>query len=532
MASVASILSGASSAGLIAVINTALSQLPNVQPNIISLFLGLCISLWFFQFLSWVLIIRLSLGVIRDLRIQTTQRILEAPLQHLESLGAPKLLATLLEDINVISMASSSLALLVVNVAILVGVCGYLYWLSPRLFVIILVWLILGLPLYGLLQRPGMKSFRQARETLDVLFGHFRSLTEGTKELKLNRQRRFAFIEGDIKTSANRSMYYGNKAVVFLALAGASGLLILFIPIGWVLFFSSQLEPALIALVPSYVLAVLYLFAPLSKITSILPEITKANIALNKIESLGISLSQQAVEPAQPKEPPFFKDWSTIELSGIHHAYGKASDKRSFALESINLTIIRGEIMFIVGGNGSGKSTLAKLITGLYIPEKGALSLDDRTVNNHNRDWYRQLFSAVFYDFYLFDRFLGISNVQLPEVEKYLVQLELTEKVSVTDGFLSTVDLSQGQRKRLALLTAYLEDRPIYLFDEWASDQDPVFKEVFYKTLLPDLKRRGKTVIAISHDDRYFDICDRLVKIEFGRIVENSSVRKMAARSV
>mgnify|MGYP006362176501 FL=1 len=138
-----------------------------------------------------------------------------------------------------------------------------------------------------------------------------------------------------------------------------------------------------------------------------------------------------------------------------------------------------------------------------------------------NREWYRQQFSVVFYDFYLFDRLLGIESNRAMEIQNYLNLLEIEHKVTVKDGTLSTTNLSQGQRKRLALLTAYLEDRPIYVFDEWASDQDPVFKEIFYKKLLPQLKSRGKTVIAVSHDDRYFEECDRLVKLDYGRIIED-----------
>ncbi|MEM6519017.1 MAG: ATP-binding cassette domain-containing protein, partial [Cyanobacteria bacterium P01_C01_bin.70] len=148
-------------------------------------------------------------------------------------------------------------------------------------------------------------------------------------------------------------------------------------------------------------------------------------------------------------------------------------------------------------------------------------------VNDQNREEYRQLFSAIFQDFYLFEQFLGIHPHQLQDVNRYLDALELSNKVSVVDGRLSTMQLSQGQRKRLALLTAYLENRPIYVFDEWASDQDPVFKDVFYRKLLPDLKQQGKTVIAISHDDRYFDACDHLVKLEFGHIISDQTMDPM-----
>ncbi|HCF26093.1 MAG TPA: ABC transporter ATP-binding protein, partial [Cyanobacteria bacterium UBA11049] len=191
----------------------------------------------------------------------------------------------------------------------------------------------------------------------------------------------------------------------------------------------------------------------------------------------------------------------------------------SFVLGRLNLTFHPDELVFIVGGNGSGKSTLAKLIIGLYVPETGEIKLDGQLINKENREWYRQHFSVIFSDFYLFDRLLGIgiSNLDL-QAKEYLEQLHLDRKVKVENGSLSTTALSQGQRKRLALLTAYLEARPIYLFDEWASDQDPFFRDIFYKQILVNLKQQGKIVIVISHDDRYFHLADRIIKLDYGKV--------------
>jgi putative ATP-binding cassette transporter len=183
------------------------------------------------------------------------------------------------------------------------------------------------------------------------------------------------------------------------------------------------------------------------------------------------------------------------------------------------LTLRPGELLFIIGGNGSGKSTLAKLITGLYIPETGEIQLDGKLINQQNREWYRQHFSVVFSDFYLFERLLGFDNADLDrQAQEYLKQLQLDHKVKVEQGRLSTTALSQGQQKRLALLTAYLEDRPIYLFDEWAADQDPLFKEIFYTQFLPQLRDRGKTVLVISHDDHYFYLADHMIKLDYGMV--------------
>ena len=261
------------------------------------------------------------------------------------------------------------------------------------------------------------------------------------------------------------------------------------------------------ALISSYALAVLYMISPISEITNALPQISQANISLKKIDSLGLSLTESVKELDFPTGNDFNSNWTSWELVNIHHAYFGDREEHKFTLDNINLKFQPGETVFIVGGNGSGKSTLVKILTGLYTPDRGNILFNNIPVTDNNREWYRQQFSVIFYDFYLFDRLLGIEANREREIQNYLKLLEIEHKVTVKDGVLSTTNLSQGQRKRLALLTAYLEDRPIYIFDEWASDQDPVFKEVFYKQLLPELKSRSKTVIAVSHDDRYFEEC-------------------------
>jgi putative ATP-binding cassette transporter len=201
-----------------------------------------------------------------------------------------------------------------------------------------------------------------------------------------------------------------------------------------------------------------------------------------------------------------------------HHYYREREDDH-FMLGPIDLTFRPGELVFLVGGNGSGKSTLAKVITGLYPPAGGEIRLNGRRIDEHNRDDYRQYFSAVFSDYFLFDRIVGVGGNGADErARDYLVRLHLDHKVSIAEGEFSTTQLSQGQRKRLALLCAYLEDRPFYVFDEWASDQDPLFKEVFYTQLLPELRSRGKAVLVITHDDRYFGCADRLIRLDYGKI--------------
>src|SRR5262249_44489961 len=148
-------------------------------------------------------------------------------------------------------------------------------------------------------------------------------------------------------------------------------------------------------------------------------------------------------------------------------------------------------------------------VVGLYAPTSGEVRLNGRPLIDSDRERYRQLFSVVFSDAYVFEHLLGMKNADIgSQISAYLDRLELAQEVRVEHGKLSTTELSRGQRKRLALLTAYLEDRPIYVFDEWAADQDPRFKALFYTQLLPELKARGKAVLVISHDDRYFHVAD------------------------
>ena len=522
LAAISSFLSGASSAGIIAVINYAIANLQNLPPWLIWLFISLCMTLWIFQFISWVLINRLSQGVIYDLRLEMTQRILNCPLQHLENLGVPKLLATLTDDITAISTASIQLSVVIVNIAVAFGIFVYLCWLSPLLFLIVFACIIIGYYLYSSLQKRGFEDLKMSRQVQDILFGHFRTITEGAKELKLHRQRRTTFLNEELKISATQYKHYRINSITAFALAGSLGTVLFFIPVGLVLFVFPRIDTVSTAIIASYALAIVYLVNPISEIVTSLPQIAQANVALNKIETLGISLSKPVTEPIFPTGSDFESNWTSLELNNVTHAYSGDKEEHKFTLDKINLKFQPGELVFIVGGNGSGKSTLIKLITGLYVPERGKILFNNHPVTDDNREWYRQQFSVVFYDFYLFDRLLGIEVNRETEIQNYLTQLELEHKVTVKDGVLSTTNLSQGQRKRLALLTAYLEDRPIYVFDEWASDQDPVFKEIFYRKLLPELKNRGKTIIAVSHDDRYFDKCDRLIKLDYGRIVEEN----------
>lgn len=369
-----------------------------------------------------------------------------------------------------------------------------------------------------------MKYFARSREATDYVLKYLRGLTDGIKELKMHRRRRHAFYSELLEPRARAQQEDFATGSIIWAAAGSWGQILFFIFIGLVLFAAPAFNQVDAMVLTGYTLTVMYMMGPLEFVLNFVPSLTQANVAMKKIDELTDSLDEQPVlgAPADLEPKPA---WNSIELSGIQHVYRRENEEDEFSLGPIDLSIRPGELVFITGGNGSGKTTLAKLLVGLYSPQQGEIRLDGRTITDESRDDYRQLFSVVFSDFYLFESLLGLSDFNIDtKAQDYLVKLQLDRSVEIKERTLSTLELSQGQRKRLALLTAYLEDRPIYVFDEWAADQDPQFKEIFYFELLSRLKAAGKTAIVISHDDRYYHVADRVIKLNYGLIEFDNSI--------
>ncbi len=513
-------LSGGSSAALIALISRAAARDPGSSLSTTAwAFVGLAIVALITSIIAQVMLIRLSQNAVLQLRMRLSRQILSSELSHLEELGNPRLLATLTEDVQAVANGVHQMPSLFINLAIVLGCMAYITWLSRSVILMVIGLAVVAISSCQWMLNRGKKMLALARADQDILYKHFGSITQGIKELKLHHRRRQFFLEKQLLSTVNRFRRHNVIGLSFFAATSSWGQLIFFFAIGFVIFVLPNFN--FVAISPQtlsgYVLTFTYLVLPMENIISKLPLFSRANIALEKIESLGLSLTNRAEALTVP--PQHKSSWHYIQLDKVTHTYRTDEPGSNFILGPVNLKFSPQEIVFIVGGNGSGKSTLAKLITGLYIPEAGEITLDGEPITEHNREWYRQHFSVVFSDFYLFEDLLGLEDSNLDiQAQKYLQLLKLDSKVQVKQGKLSTTKLSQGQRKRLALLTAYLEDRPIYLFDEWAADQDPFFKECFYCKLLPSLRDRGKTVLVISHDDHYFHVADRMIKLDYGQV--------------
>lgn len=519
LTTVAALLSGACNAALIALVNTTLHRRDPSTAALVGAFVALGLGKVGSNFISQAMLANFSQGAISELRRDLIRKILAVPLRALEEIGAPRVLVALTDDVFNITQALLAIPLVCVNVAMLLCGAAYLGWLSWQILLMLCALIVFGAVGYRLIVRSAFRFLNQAREEEDKLFRSFRALTEGIKELKLHRRRRGAFFTENIQATTEEYQRHNVAAEVRFISAQSWSHLLYFALIGLIVFLVPALFPLDSKTLTGYVLTTLYLMGPLAGVMGSFSLFGRANVALQKVQSLGFSLAEKAAEDCSVGKAGREMLFERLELREVTHSYHREMDDSHFVLGPINLTFRPGELVFLVGGNGSGKSTLAKIITGLYTPESGEIRLDGEPITNQNRDDYRQVFSAVFADFYLFDNLLGLTGTDLDsQARQYLELLHLKQKVKVQNGALSTTAVSQGQRKRLALLTAYLEDRPFYLFDEWASDQDPQFKDVFYTQLLPELKRRGKSVLVITHDDKYFGLADRLIKLDYGKV--------------
>ena len=520
LAILAGIVSGLSHTGLLAIINTALTSSSKPAGSILLWqFVALGVLMFISRIVSGILLIQLSQSAIYRLRMHFSRQILSTGLRRLEEIGTPKLLAVLTEDVSALAGALTTIPTICMHVAIVCGCLVYLGWLSWRALLCLIPFIVLGIVTYNSTMKYAMKSLTLARQGYDSLLKHFRALSDGIKELKLHQHRSEAFLSEVLEPTAAALRQDNTRGSNIFTAAQSWGQLSSYVLIAVVIFALPSLMNIGPGLLTGYALIILYMLTPLETILAALPAFGRANVAVRRIEDLGLSLVGDTTNSNTAVAATSGLTLNTLEFSNVTHVYYREREDNNFVLGPIDLTIHAGELIFLVGGNGSGKTTLGKLLTGLYVPESGEIRLNSQLITNLNRNQYRQYFSAVFSDCYLFEKLLGLDNPKLDtQAREYLVQLQLDAKVNVKDGNLSTLDLSQGQRKRLALLAAYLEDRPVCLFDEWAADQDPQFKEIFYLHLLPELKSRGKTIVVISHDDRFYRLADRIVRLDYGRL--------------
>lgn len=525
------IISGVASIAVIKVINEAIHE-ESFQLQSLYWFVGLSAVSLLFRNGAALFPAYASMRIMTRLRIALCRKILATPLEEVDRRGAPNVLTMLTSDIPQLNSTLVIMPSVLVELAVLLFGIAYLAYLSWVVFAVTVGLMVVGVALYLFFFLGGITFSHKVRDEFTSFNEYTHALVFGLKELKLNGIRRRWFSRSAIQESSTQVARYNFIERLWYTAADNVGQLTLSLLIGCLLFVAPMLGVIDTNTMTASVLVVLYIMGPLSLLIGAMPLLAQGRIAGSRLADFGFSINDPHPEPealasesANVLRLDHKKSWDSIQLRDVHMNYQDPLTGTGFGLGPIDLTVRAGELIYIVGGNGCGKSTLAKVICGLYIPQGGQVLLDDKLINEESRSDYRDLFSAVFSDFHLFNRLIGPDEEEDASTElaqKYLATLGLEDKIKIEGlGYSTTKALSYGQQKRLALVCAYMEDRPIYLLDEWAADQDPPFKRFFYEELLPDLKRRGKTVLIITHDDQYFQLADRIIKLVDGKIVSD-----------
>jgi putative ATP-binding cassette transporter len=542
---------GIASAMLVALINGHLRGAPILKHDIWK-FGALCLLVLIANFVARIAISGLSQWSIFDLRLQLSRKWLTAPLRDLERAGSARILAAITQDVDSLAEAMQALPGICIDVTVVVACLIYLAYLSWPILIVMAGFVVVAIATRRIPERKCEVLIGQARGYGEAMLETFNAMASGIKELKLNSSRWKAFYNGELYDVSTKYRDRRSQAAIYGLIRGYSEI-IYFLFVGMLLYGTRLFGPLSLTVVVGFAVTLLYMKTNIDHIQDSISRIVQAQVALANLQSLGVfatkssmtvsdlrlRTSREEVAGALNAEVSQYGVGEEalcriIEFRGMQYKYEGNSEETGFSVGPINLTVRAGSVLFITGGNGSGKTTFAKLICGLYTPDEGEIRLDGVPITDENRSWYSQHFGTVFSDFHLFDKLYG--HEKFPQADSvirgYLEELRLQHKVEVSNGRLSTTALSQGQRKRLALLTTYVEDRPIYLFDEWAADQEPAFREVFYCQILPGLKAQGKTVFVISHDDRYFHVADRLLKLDSGAFSEIQTGRTMARAGV
>lgn len=510
---VLSLLSAALGIGLIAFINRELIVALNSSVWVLPEFLGLLLLLMAVTLASQLALTLLGHHFVYRLRGEFIKRILDTQVERIEQIGSAQLLAGLTSDVRNITIAFVRLPELIQGIILTLGAAAYLAWLSPEMLFITAVWVAITIIGGWLLVAKVYRHMARLREIEDNLYTDYQTIIEGRKELALNRQRAHLIYETVYQEDARNYRHHIVRADTFhLSAVNWSNIMMLG-AIGLVFYMANGLGWANTAVAATYSLTLLFLRTPLLSAVGALPTLLTAQVAFDKLNTFQLTPYQ-----SEFTVPAVSKNWQTLELRNLVFHYGD----RGFEVGPVNMTLKRGELVFLIGGNGSGKSTLAMLLTGLYQPVSGQILLDGEVIEAANIGSYRSLFSAVFTDVHLFDRLIDNQGeaADPAKVQLWLERLKMQDKIKLEGNKVLNLKLSKGQSKRLALLLATAEQRDILLLDEWAADQDPHFRRIFYRELLPWLQEMGKTVFAISHDDHYFLHADRLLEMREGKLSE------------
>jgi putative pyoverdin transport system ATP-binding/permease protein len=522
-------LGGISNASILAAVNAGVQDAGNGQkPGLWAASLFLVALILFMKSQQYVTITATAEieAIIHKLRLRLMDLIRRSELLEMEKIGRARIVAAVTSDTAVLTQASNMLCFTVQGAVLIFFVGLYVAYLSLTAFLLTLVIVSGAATIFHYKNRRLSEQKGESAAWERRLFERLTDFLDGFKEVRLNTARSddlFADALEVSKTAANIKIRTQAETFKMIVTSQIS----MYFLLGAVVFvapnLSNSLEGSSIAKTTT---ALLFVVGACFGLVQSIPILLNANAAAGRIDRLEEALEATLVQ-RERRAIAAPKRFDRIEMRNIVFRYVDKFSDTVFKIGPLDFTLESGELVFITGGNGSGKSTFLRVLSGLYPPDSGEVLLDGRPVTNANRDEYRELMSGIFFDYHLFKRLYGIPDADPADVNRLLAQFRLADKTALANGEFHTLDLSGGQRRRLALIVSLLEKRPIMLLDEWTAEQDPEFRRKFYDELLPEMLRAGATIVVITHDDRYLDelrLPARRIKMDEGRIVEQRSM--------
>lgn len=523
LATILSTISAFAGVAMLSVITERIASLSGETQGVheFVFFAAALIGVVIFGITSQYILARLGAQIVFEIQNTMSRRLLRTPYEKMEKMGGHRIMATLGTDVSSFSKGLMILPQFIYSITTVLFCLAYMFYSSWQMTVLVILTLAVIIFVAQIFIRYGMVHMTALREHSDVFYSGLRTLVDGGKELNINANRKAQFYE-TILSPVFSSIRDGSIKVstAFISLNSWTNVSI-FGLIGAVIYGSVYFPGVTAGTIIGFSLLILYLVEPLENIVEAVQDAGTFIVSYRKIESLELS-EDTGFFAGRINDEGMPVNWKSLVVKSLTYTYRRGAEDYAFSIGPFDLNFERGKTYFLTGGNGSGKSTFAKVLVGLYTPESGGIYIDNREVGRDiSQEWYCANFSTIFSDFFLFDQVLdrngGLADDAI--IGEYLKKFKLSDKVKIEGGVLSSVDLSQGQKKRLALLLSYIEDAPICVYDEWTADQDPYFREYFYKVLLPEQKRKGKTMIVITHDDRYFHLADGQIRFEDGKAV-------------
>lgn len=521
---VAGVLSGVGSAALLGLVNTAAEKISNdgldeVDWLLASAF-GLIAVIYFFAeiFLLRHISRQVETGIDRA-RKKLLAQIAVADYARLESFGQARLFESITQSSQQISQNSPLLGMCFRSVLLLIAVMAYVFWVSSLAFFLVIAVIGIGSVVYLRMGKELGGWFVKLQQAEMAMFGYIADLFRGIKEVRMWSKRSNALYAAFVPASEEK-VACGEVVHKQISRQMIFGLSAFYILLAVIVFVVPAYSNSLGTDLAKVSTAVLFMTGPITVVVQSVSILSMLEQAASKMLSLSDELEamREPIDDTSAANLP--ESFDEIVFEGVTFTYPNRDPEHGFVLGPLDLKINAGEILFVTGGNGAGKSTMVKLLTGLYRPDDGKIRIDEITLGNRSIAPYRNLIATVFSDFHLFSELFGVTDVDPDEAEYWLTRFEIGHVTGIRDGKFLNVDLSSGQRKRLGLIAAILEKRPIIVLDEWAADQDPYFRKKFYRDILPELKSRGTTIIAVTHDDHFFDVADRRLHLETGKLAD------------